>query len=111
MSYSEKSRAIMQNWNREEFIKLHHEEYMFIRETELLTLEDHVENIDRLVTTTNFAEKQNKQAVLIHENEYVSEVRWRDGDEIVTAVVLLKNGKAWRQIANRVHVEDTLSSF
>ena len=111
MSVHEQFRSVFSNWDKEVFRNIHHEDFLFIRETELLTLEDHVENIDRLVTTTNFAEKQNKQAVLIHENEYVSEVRWRDGDEIVTAVVLLKNGKAWRQIANRVHLEDALSSF
>lgn len=111
MSVHEQFRNVFSNWDKEVFRNIHHEDFLFIRETELLTLEDHVENIDCLVTSTNFAEKQNKQAVLIHENEYVSEVRWRDGDEIVTAVVLLKNGKAWRQIANRVHVEDTLSSF
>ena len=38
MSYTEKARAIMRNWNKEEFIKIHHPDYMFIRETELVSL-------------------------------------------------------------------------
>ena len=38
MNYSEKARAIMRNWNKDEFIKIHHPDYMFIRETELVSL-------------------------------------------------------------------------
>ena len=95
MSVHEQFRSVFSNWDKEVFRNIHHEDFLFIRETEVLTIGDQVENIGRVVTTTNFAENQNKQAVLIHENEYVSEVRWRDGEEIVTAVLLLKNGKAW----------------
>ena len=40
----------------------------------------------------------------MHENDYISEWRWQDDDEIVTAVVLTKHGKAWRQIAHRVPI-------
>ena len=75
---------------------------MFVRETELLTLDEQVDNIDRLVRENDFCNQFLKIAELIHENDYVSEVRWRDGDEIVTSVTLIKNGKAWRQIVNRV---------
>ena len=109
MSVHKQFRNVFANWDKEVFRDIHHEDFLFIRETELLTLDDHVENIDRLVTTADFAKSQNSNAVLIHENEYVSEIRWRDGAEIVTAVVLLKNGKAWRQIANRVSADESLT--
>ena len=33
MSYTEKARAIMRIWNKEEFININHPDYMFIRET------------------------------------------------------------------------------
>ena len=49
MSYSEKARAIMRNWDKEEFIKIHHPEYMFIRETELVHLDDYANNIEEWV--------------------------------------------------------------
>ena len=43
MSFIQKSRAVMDNWNKEEFKKIHHPDYMFIRETELVTLDDWAE--------------------------------------------------------------------
>ena len=109
MSVSKQYRSCWAKWDKEVFRDIQHEDFLFIRETELLTLDQHVKVIDHLVTTTDFAENQLTKAVLIHENEYVSEVRWRDGEEIVTAVVLIKNGKAWRQIANRVRAQDSVA--
>ena len=38
MSYIEKAWAIMRNWNKEEFIKINHPDYMLIRETEFVSL-------------------------------------------------------------------------
>ena len=39
----------------------------------------------------------------IHENEYVYETRWEDGEDIVTNVILKKeNDKIWRSIVNRM---------
>ena len=52
----------------------------------MLTLDEQVDGIDRL----------------FRENDYVSEARGQDGAEIVTSVTLIENGKAWRQIVNRV---------
>ena len=79
---------------------------MFIRETELLTLDDQVDTIDRLVRENDYHKFFLKNAELIHENNYVSEGRWREGDEVITSVTLIKNGKAWRQIVNRVIPEE-----
>ena len=106
MSIREKFKAVFQEWNKETFRDLHHEDFMFIRETELLTLDEHVKNIDRLVRKEDFGKNFNKIAQIVHENDYVSEYSWRDGNEIVTTVVLTKLGRAWRQIANRVPIEE-----
>ena len=42
-----------------------------------------------------------KRWTLIHENDYVGEVRWEEGDEIVTHVTLLKDGliERWLNMA------------
>ena len=102
MSMSEKYLSVFANWDKEVFRNLHHEDFMFIRETELLTLDEQVDTIDRLVKESDYHKFFLKNAELIHENNYISEGRWREGDEIVTSVTLIKNGKAWRQIVNRV---------
>ena len=38
-------KALRQNWDKEKFRNLHHEDFLFIRETELLNHDDHMENI------------------------------------------------------------------
>ena len=86
MSINQKYRAVFFNWDKYAFRDIHHADFMFIRETELLTLDEQVDGIDRL----------------FRENDYVSEARGQDGAEIVTSVTLIENGKAWRQIVNRV---------
>ena len=40
MSFIQKSRVVMDNWNEEELKKNNRLDYMFIRETELVTLDD-----------------------------------------------------------------------
>ena len=39
---------------------------------------------------------------LIHENEYVCELRWEDKGEIVTNVFMKNDDLAWRSIVNLV---------
>ena len=103
MSFFEKSGEIMQNWDKNEFRKLFHEDFMFIREFEMVTLEDHINNIDIFMTeqdrTKMMAERRRNS--LIHENRFVTEVRWEEGGEIVTNVFLKKEGLVWRSIVNR----------
>ena len=103
MSFFEKSGEIMQNWDKNEFRKLFHKDFMFIREFEMVTLEDHIKNIDVFMTeqdrTKMMAER--RRTSLIHENRFVTEVRWEEGGEIVTNVFLKKEGLVWRSIVNR----------
>ncbi len=108
MSYSEKARAIMRNWNKKEFIKIHHPEYMFIRETELVQLDAYADNIEEWVLSGEYAKftKARKRTALVHENHHLTEYRWEEGEKIVTHVVLKKKGLAWRSIVNRVPFED-----
>ena len=97
-------KAVAMNWDKKIFRELHHEDFLFIRETELLTRDEHVDNIDRLVREKDFF--RNFKSQLIHENEFISEARWQDGEEIVTRVFLMKQGKVWRHIVSRTPVED-----
>ena len=103
MSFFEKSGAIIQNWDKNEFRKLFHKDFMFIREFEMVTLEDHINNIDIFMTeqdrTKMMAER--RRTSLIHENRFVTEVRWEEKGEIVTNVFLKKEGLVWRSIVNR----------
>ena len=60
---------------------------------QLLTLDQHIENIAKLVETTDWLETAKRQ-VLIHENEYVYETSCEDGEDIVTNLILKEeNGK------------------
>ena len=59
-------KELRQNWDKEKFRNLHHEDFLFIRETELLHRDDHVENIDRLVTEGKFALSSVQQHLHIH---------------------------------------------
>ena len=103
MSFFEKSGEIMQNWDKNEFRKLFHEDFMFIREFEMVTLEDHINNIDIFMTEQDRTKMmaQRRRTSLIHENRFVTEVRWEEGGEIVTNVFLKKEGLVWRSIVNR----------
>ena len=50
MSVRDELKSVFTEWNKEVFRDIHHEDFMFIRETELLTLDEQVENIDKLVS-------------------------------------------------------------
>lgn len=99
MNFQKRMNEIFNDWDKEAFREMHHPEYMFIRETEMVTLDDHVETIDELKRNGYDIEKR---WTTIHENDYVSEVRWEEDDDIVTHVVLLKDGLQWRGLVNRV---------
>ena len=60
MSLIQKSRAVMDNWNKEEFKKNHHPDYMFIRETELVTLDDWADKMEKWVVSGDFLKDTKK---------------------------------------------------
>ena len=49
MSVQAKMQKIFDNWDKEALRAAHHPDYMFIREFEMVTLEDHVDTIDQLM--------------------------------------------------------------
>ena len=57
MSVRDELKSVFTEWNKEVFRDIHHEDFMFIRETELLTLDEQVENIDKLVSEEDFGKK------------------------------------------------------
>tara|TARA_B100000886_G_C20259500_1_gene422256 strand:- start:403 stop:747 length:345 start_codon:yes stop_codon:yes gene_type:complete len=113
MSYTEKARAIMRNWNKEDFIKIHHPHYMFIRETEPVSLDEWANKMEKWVTSGDFTQEtlERVKTSLVHENEHVSELRWEEEGDLVTHVVLKTKGLAWRSIVNRVPLEDLEEVF
>ena len=88
-----------ENYDPQTFRALHHEEFLFVREAELSTLDEHCAIIDELAVKQNW--DWHKIAELVHENQFVMECRWTDGDEIVTSVDMKKDGKIWRGIVSR----------
>ena len=90
---------IFNAWDKQVFRAAHHEDYMFIREFEMVTLDDHIDTVDEFMRS---GYDIHKWWTLIHENDYVGEVRWEEGDEIITHVTLLKGGLIWRGFVNRV---------
>jgi hypothetical protein len=94
MSFSEKIQAVMLNWNEEEFKKLHDPEFMFIRETELITMDDWIANMEEFSSSGAYAKRvnRNRRTSLVHENRHVTEWRWEEGDELVTHVCMKKKG-------------------
>ena len=108
MSFIQKSRAVMDNWNKEEFKKNHHPDYIFIRETELVKLDDWADKMEKWVVSGDFLKdtKDRRKTSLVHENEHVSELRSEEDGDLITLVVLKKKSLAWRSIVNRVPLED-----
>ena len=72
---------------------------MFIREFEMVTLEDHVDTIDQVMQN---GYNVHKRWTLIRENDYIDEICWGEDNKIVTHVSLVKYGLLWRYFVKRV---------
>ena len=88
MSFFEKAGDALANWNKEEFRKLFHEDFLFIRETELVTLDDHMDKMNEFMSNQDNAKMMAARRIqgLVHENRFVTEIRWEENDEIFTNV-------------------------
>ena len=103
MSLLDKFVDCFYNYDPNTFRELHHEDFMFVQEFALLDRDQHCEVINDLATKPDW--DWHLKAELIHENHYVAEMRWIDGDEIVTNVNLKKEGKSWRSIVSRIPIK------
>ena len=92
MSFSEKIQAVMVNWNEEEFKKFHDPEFMFMRQTELFTLDEWITNMEKYAMSGAYAKnmKERRRTALVLENRHVTECRWEEGNELVTHVCMKK---------------------
>ncbi len=88
-----------ENYDPSAFRNLHHKEFMFVRELDLISRDEFCRSIDELIES---GWENWKDIELIHENQYAMETRWRDGDEVVTRVNLKKDGLIWRSIVSRI---------
>ena len=59
-------KAVLQNWNKEEFRSFFRKNSLFIRETELVHLDEHVENIHKFVTKEDGAVEAMSRSTLMH---------------------------------------------
>ena len=106
MSLSQRIRYAMFSWDKKAYRACFREDFLFTRETELLTLDEHVNDMDIYMTQKGGLEFWNSQrgTAIVHENEFVQEVRWQDGDAIITNMII-KNELGWRAIVNRVAID------
>ena len=89
MGLSEKMMDIFSNWDKEAFRAAHHPDYMFVREFEMVTLDEHVEFMHGLKQQSYDVEKRWQ---VIHEDDHVGIIRYDEGEEIVSNVSPIKNG-------------------
>ena len=74
---------------------------MFFHVSPITTLLSFTFNaMNGLFKNPNFHPLEN--AELIHENHYTCEFRWDENDEVVTNVVLKKDGLCWRSMVSRI---------
>ena len=107
MSVYEKYFDVYSNWDLEKFKNIHHEDYMFVRETELLTRDEHVESFAKLVNDPTWNWDWFKNVQVLYEDEHVLLTRWQDKGDIVTNTTLIKDRLCWRSI----FVRDTKENF
>ena len=80
------------------FIDVHHEGFFHILEGKVLT---RYQQCDRYAEMTRYSEWEPplKQTQFIYKNPYALELRWDDGNETITTVLILKNKvKIWPTI-------------
>ena len=65
MSFVGRTQKIFNNWENEAFCAVHYDHYMFIREFEMVTLEDHIESVDEDMRNSYDV---HKRWTLMHEN-------------------------------------------
>ncbi|XXK36087.1 hypothetical protein ACMAY8_07675 [Rhodobacteraceae bacterium nBUS_22] len=107
MSLFDKSVALFENkYDPEKFRELHHEEFMFIRETQLVDLDEQCEIINGLAQDPEFHPL--RTAELVHENHYALEFRWEDNGQVITNLTLKKDGLYWRTMVSRIPKAHTL---
>ena len=67
---------------------------MFIRETELVRLDDWADKMEKRVVSGEFLKdtKDRRKTSLVRENEHLSELRLEEGGDLITLVVKKKEG-------------------
>jgi hypothetical protein len=103
-SMFEKTNDVFENWDKEAFKNLFHEDYMKVRETEMVNRDEHVEDVSKLASQSdwNWHTDWNWHKIVknMYEDEYVSVSRWEENGEIVTNCVILREGQFWRSMVN-----------
>ena len=86
MGLSEKMMDIFYNWDKDAFRAAHHPDYIFVREFEMVTLDKHIEIMDRLKRQVYYMEKTWQ---VIHAVDHVAIICYDEGEETVNNVSLI----------------------
>ena len=78
---------------------MHNIDLMSIRETERLTLNEHVATIDELARKGKM--DWHTKAMLLNEDDFFMVARWEKEGDIITNVHLKKHGLSWRALVSR----------
>lgn len=81
---------------------MHHEDFMFIRETELLVLDNHITFIDELASKREM--DWHTKATLSHKDEYLIAACWEQEGKIIMNVHVKKGGLSWRALVSRTSI-------
>ena len=76
---------------------------MFVRESEMVSLDEYVNIIDQAKRDDYDVEQRWNE---IHEDDHVTIIRWIEDSEIITHVSLIKDILLWRGFVNRVPIVD-----
>lgn len=77
----------------EKFKNIHHEDYMFVHETEHLSRDEHVESFAKFVYDLNW--NWFKDVEVPYEDQHVFLIRWQDKGDVVTNTNLINDGLCW----------------
>ena len=91
----------------EAFKNLFHEDYMHVRETDLVNKDEFFEEI--LVVWSKPDWNWHQIAKYIYEYKHTMLTRWEENGEVVTNSAILKEGQFWRTIINRAPKETSHS--
>ena len=103
-SIFEKTKDIFRNKDIGLASELHHEDFIFVRETSMTTREEHLADLQEFFQNTNWHEI----ATLLYEDRNILVCRYPNEDgKFLYNVSLLKDGRYWRTM---VHYEDEVGN-
>ena len=89
---------VYSSWGLKKFKNIHHKYYIGVRETELLTTDEHVESYTKLVDDPNWNLDLFIDLEVICEDQHILLTRWQDKHNVVAITALIKEELCWRSV-------------